>query len=55
MTGANTQLLINGKPIPNATSFSFNVSAKGLATANIEVLGKFKIKGKLKPKISKKG
>lgn len=50
MKGLNTQLLINGKPLKGATGFTFEVDAKGVAHATISLIGRFKIKGKVRTK-----
>lgn len=47
MTGANTVLLVDGKPLKGAQSFAFEVSAKGVAKATITLVGRFKITGKV--------
>lgn len=46
MTGANTVLLVDGKPLKGAQSFAFEVSAKGVAKATITLVGRFKISAK---------
>lgn len=48
MVGANTELLIDGKPVRNAKSVKFEVSAMGVATATITLVGRFKVAGKIK-------
>lgn len=50
MVGANTELLIDGKPILGATGVRFEVNAKGVATATITLIGRFKVAGKVKAK-----
>jgi hypothetical protein len=53
MTGANTLLLVDGKPLKGAQSFAFEVSAKGVAKATITLVGRFKINGKILTKTVK--
>jgi len=45
MTGANTELLIDGKPLPLVHSFKFSVNARGVAKATIEMFGRVEIDG----------
>ena len=45
MTGAATQLLIDGKKPLGVKSFSLKVEAGGVATANVEYYGQFDVEG----------
>lgn len=47
MVGANTELYLDGKKIPNATKVSFEVAARGLAKVTIEIIGNVTISGKI--------
>lgn len=48
MVGANTELLIDGKPVKGAQRVSFEVNARGVATATITLVGRFKVSGRVK-------
>lgn len=50
MVGANTELLIDGEIVRGATGVRFEVNAKGVATATITLIGRFKVTGKVKAK-----
>lgn len=50
MVGANTELLLDGKPVKGATGVTFSVNAKGVAEAVITVVGRFQISGKVNAK-----
>lgn len=50
MVGANTELLIDGEIVRGATGVRFEVNAKGVATATITLIGRFKVAGKVKAK-----
>jgi hypothetical protein len=45
--GANTEVLLDGKPLVGVTSFSYTVEAAGLARATIEFLGDLDIEAVL--------
>lgn len=47
MVGANTELLIDGKPVKGAQAVTFEVSARGIAKATITLVGRFKVSGKV--------
>ena len=47
MSGANTQLLIDGVPFPLATSIKIEVNARELAKITITAFGRFKASGKI--------
>jgi len=52
MTGANTQVLIDGKKVPYARSVEFKVDARGLAVVKLELYANVKIHGKIKTEIT---
>lgn len=45
MTGASTEVLLNGKPIPGLYSIKFEVEAKGVAKVHMSMYGSFDIEG----------
>lgn len=47
MTGGNTELLIDGKPLKGATKATFEVAANGVAKMTVEVLGQMAITGRI--------
>lgn len=47
MVGANTQVLIDGKPVKGATAVTFEVNARGVAKATVTLVGRFKVSGKV--------
>jgi len=47
MTGANTEVFLDGKKLTGATKISFEVAANGIARVNVELLGQVAITGKI--------
>lgn len=47
MTGANSELLMDGKPIKGVTKITLEVAGHDMAKATIEVLGQFDFSGVL--------
>lgn len=48
MVGANTQLLLDGKPLKGAQAVTFEVNARGIAKATVTLIGRFKVSGKVR-------
>ena len=46
MTGANTELYLDGVKVRGATGVMFEVNARGIAKATITLIGRFDIKGR---------
>lgn len=47
MVGANTEVLLDGKPLRGATKVTFEVCARGVAKLNVEFLGRMAVSGKI--------
>lgn len=47
MTGANTEVLLNGEPVKLCKSVQFNVDAKGIAEVTFTVYGSVEVVGNL--------
>lgn len=47
MTGANTELYLDGKKISNATAVKIEVAANGVAKATVELIGNIVFSGKI--------
>lgn len=47
MTGANTEILLDGKPLKMATGLKFEVSATSVAKVTIELLADVEIEGEV--------
>lgn len=54
-TGANTRLLLDGKPVKGVTRCTINVEAKGLTKVTLELLGYVEVNvlGELSTKVIK--
>lgn len=46
MVGANTVILIDGKPLRGAQAVKFEVNARGIAKATVTLVGRFNITGR---------
>lgn len=46
MVGANTELLIDGKPLRGAQSITLDISARAVARATITMVGRFQFTGR---------
>ena len=53
MSGANTEVFIDGKELTGCTRLDFQVAALGLARVTLELIGRFEISGQI-DKIQKK-
>jgi hypothetical protein len=47
MTGASTEVLVDGKKLKGVTKATFEVSARGIAKVQLEMLGDITVSGKL--------
>jgi hypothetical protein len=47
MNGANTELLIDGKPVPGVKSVTIEIDAQKLAKVTLTAYGHFKVSGKI--------
>lgn len=54
MTGANTELLMDGKRMGTVTKVKVEVEARGLARMTLEMLGQFNVTGNFQPEIIEK-
>lgn len=45
MTGANTEVLLNGKPLPGLTGIKFEVKAASIAKVTLEMIAEVDIQG----------
>jgi len=48
MTGANTQVLMNGEKLPYVSAFKFEVNARGIAKVTLELYASVNIIGTVK-------
>lgn len=48
MVGANTIVLVDGKPLRGAQAVKFEVNARGIAKATVTLIGRFNITGRSK-------
>lgn len=48
MVGANTIILIDGKPLRGAQAVKFEVNAGGIAKATVTLIGRFNLTGRSK-------
>ena len=51
MTGANTELLMNGKRMGTVTKVKVEVEARGMAKMTLEMFGQFKVVGNFEPEV----
>lgn len=47
MTGANTQILLDGKPLKGVTGVKFEVNARGVAKVTLEMYANVKVIGNI--------
>jgi hypothetical protein len=45
MTGANTKIFIDGRPLEGVTKLQLNISALGVATLSLEMVGDIEFDG----------
>lgn len=54
MTGANTELLMDGKRLSTVTKVKVEVEARGLAKMTLEMFGQFEVTGNFEPEVTEK-